>query len=255
MNANSRACVVTSAYNDVHAMKRHLDSTLALGLFTIVVDGKYRGFEGDVYYSTDGMIDLVKSYSNTLYICDESLDLEELKNNAGFSKAHELGYEYVILLGADEYLEGDVDTMLLYVDTLRKYFPEQHLFNINVVEHNLNDIWNRTLTHMARLFHDPVNFEGKYTHWMRFYKGEKVSGVYIVDGITMHHDDSIRPKDRNEQMLRFQDWNVVRERDVLEENSIVKLDRSKIPIEKKLCSNCNLVKAFVYGKCVNCGKE
>ncbi len=93
-------CLLT--YNCVDELKDCLES---VGKFypVIVIDGKWKDFEGDHPTSTDGTLDLVESYSNVVTILSPN-GSEADNRNLSLEYATNYNCDAVIILDSDERL-------------------------------------------------------------------------------------------------------------------------------------------------------
>lgn len=224
---NREICVHGPIYNDKTAWKRTGDNCLEHNLLTIMNDGRFPGFKqiGGSDNSTDGSKELILSYPNTMYFAHGE-DYEEAKFNFAMHLAAKMGFKYVILLGSDEWIVGDIQKTLDELNKRMKDLPEweSQAFHNAIDEHQAQNKWNRFLTESPKLYYCPGLLRTRFTHWLRYSATQVARDGKDVPlatfqrrllgerTITIHHDDSIREKSRNDLMTKFQDKNVVRER-------------------------------------------
>jgi len=221
---NERICIHGPIYNDPLAWKRTGDNCLEHNLLTIMDDGRFPGFKqiGGSDNSTDGSKELILSYPNTMYFAHGE-DYEEAKFNFAMHLAAKMGFDYVILLGSDEWIVGDVNELVKVLDERMKTLPafESQAFQVAIDEHQSQNKWNRFITESPKIYYGPGLLRTRFTHWLRYCgtciaKDNLDHPLYHVQRrictIVIHHDDSIRGKDRNDLMTKFQDKNVKREK-------------------------------------------
>lgn len=228
INLNHDLCIHGPIYNDKTAWKRTGDSCLQHGLLSIWDDGRFPGFKqiNGSDNSADGSADLIKSYPNTMYF-EHGVDYEEAKFNFAMHLAAKMGFRYVILLGSDEWIVGDVKELIKVLDQRMKDLPENEsqAFQVAIDEHQPENKWNRFITESPKIYANPGLLRTRFTHWLR-YSAAQIAREGIdqplhtfqkrICTIVIHHDDSIREKSRNDLMTSFQDRNVKRERNRIE---------------------------------------
>lgn len=227
---NRRICVHGPIYNDVVAWKRTGDNCLDHKLLTIMDDGRFPGFRkiNGSDNSTDGSKELILSYPNTMYFAHGE-DYEEAKFNFAMHLASKMGFEYVILLGSDEWIVGNIWSLLAELDKRMLNLPEfeSQSFQTAVDEHQPQNKWNKFITQSPKVYYGPGLLRTRYSHWLRYSatqiaKEQRDLPLHehqrVLPGektIVIHHDDSIRGKERNDFMTKFQDRNVLRERNLV----------------------------------------
>lgn len=251
-------CAYVPIYQDVKAGERCFSNLKEFGIRKVfAIDGRSRLLEGIGNVSTDGTIEVAKSFDNVEVIQfpdKPSIEIRD-KHNIAFNKAGNAGYEWMMLLGADEYLTGDLEVGMSIAVLLQNKFRSEHFFNVGFKEHNTKSKYARNVDFLGRLFHNPEHFRCMYTHWTMFYDGVKINPKYFIDVITINADDTIRPDWRNKLMDEYQDRNVP-----VEHKSLFTAfgDPTKIVPEaysEHYCKFCDTVKSFFLGRCVNCLNE
>lgn len=235
INLNLRICVHIPVYNDKIAINRTLETCRQLNLFCIINDGKFPGFKkiNNSDNSTDGTKELAESYSNILYF-QHGEDFEEAKFNFAMHLAAKMSFEYVILLGSDEWIVGDIDELIKMLDERMKVLPkfESQAFQVAVDEHQPENKWNKFITESPKIFYGPGLIRTRYSHWLRYCatciaRDNLDHPLYHIQRrictIVIHHDDSIRGKERNKLMTKFQDKNVKREQKRVKYEALRKL--------------------------------
>lgn len=224
---HKRICVHGPIYNDATAWKRTGDNCRDHKLLVIMDDGRFPGFKkiNGSDNSTDGSKELILSYPNTMYFAHGE-DYEEAKFNFAMHLAAKMGFEYVILLGSDEWIVGDIGKLVNELDKRMIKLPawESQAFHCAIDEHQAQNKWNRFITESPKIYYGPGLLRTRFTHWLR-YSSTQIARTQKDDPlavfqkrllgektIVIHHDDSIRGKERNQLMTKFQDGNVERER-------------------------------------------
>ena len=79
----------------------------------------------------------------------------------------------------------------------------------------------------------------KDVHWFYFFMNELIEfhNMPTVEGITIHCDDTLRPKDRDDKMTRYQDKNVNVERFKIKKKYIEIMINSEYPPQVSLSGN------------------
>lgn len=216
-------CVHGPIYNDVTAWKRSGDNVLEHKMLFITDDGRFPGFKkiNGSDNSTDGSKELILSYPNTMYFAHGE-DYEESKFNFAMHVAGKMGFKYVILLGSDEWVVGDIQKLVDKLNQRMKSLPqwESQAFHVAIDEHQPENKWNRFITESPKIYYGPGLLRTRFTHWLRYSSTQiakegtdnpiRKFQKRICD-VVIHHDDSIRGKERNALMTKFQDKNVERE--------------------------------------------
>jgi len=172
----------------------------------ICIDGAFPLFEHEgKSKSDDGTREIIQSYDNTILL-DTGFNFMPVKNNLAFHTAGKLGFDACLIVGADEYLEGNINKLTIPID-----IP---LAQVALEEHNPTGKYNKWESHNPRLVINPMFVTCKDVHWFYFYMNELIAfdQAPIVEGITIHCDDTLRPKERDDKMTRYQDRNVPIER-------------------------------------------
>lgn len=209
-----RICAVTSFYQDFEGGKRLYEHLHKHGIYSIWQDGRFPNFKqiNNSDLSTDDLREFLESKEDALLLKEgEGLHWLHEKLTNLFHKAGELGYEYVILLGSDEYLEGDFQFLL---DNLRMYeVGEPCYYRLDIDETNPKDRTNKDQG-IERIFYKPECFTVDRTHWCYFIDGKRATSYpQIIKGIKIIHDDHIRTKERNRLMDDYQKINIKIEQD------------------------------------------
>ena len=107
---NYSLSVIIPFYNDFKALQRLLMNLSSKGIPAILFDGRFHSFQRINEYdlSTDGSRFLVQSFKDTTLIDKGPCHVDE-KFNVLLHEAAKQGYSHCILLGSDEYIEGDIE--------------------------------------------------------------------------------------------------------------------------------------------------
>jgi len=198
-------------YNDFKALQRLLLSISSMNIPSIFCDGRFHDFKkiNDSDFSTDGSRFLTLGFKKTKLIDCGPCYIEE-KINKLFHEASKLGYSHTLLIGCDEYLKGDLK---LLQQNLKNFDQkEPMIIRMPFQEHSTNEKLNRKDLFIERIFFMPGLIRARGSHRL-FYsaidqaKGKKQSmqsSPSTISSVTLHHDNTIRTKDRNELMLEYQ---------------------------------------------------
>ena len=208
-------------YQDRIAGERLLKNLDSYDIHSIWADGRIEGFPklGDSNLSSDGFREVIQSYKNTTLI-DIGLHGPGDLINGMLQTAAEMKYDFTMTFGCDEYLTGDWN---ITCDALERFkFKRPMRFKVPIIEHN--EEGNNNQKHIAeRITFMPGYVHVKDIHWLywSFFNGEdRMLGTERQDPVafcvTLHHDDTIREKWRNQVIDKFQEEQVPRERRALE---------------------------------------
>lgn len=195
---------IVGFYQDRPAGEHLLKNLKEHGIKSIWVDSRIEPFtkvKSD--YSTDGLPEIIKSYDAELY------QLGATKPGVAFQtlleKAAKKG-DWALNLSTDEYLEGDWDTLCQNARKLKLTEPAR--CGLRFLDHNpISE--NKKKDKVDRLIYLPGRIFIEEIHWMYFWRdeiGRKRTLVNnpLVEGMTIHHDDRLRPDWRNKLMDKFQ---------------------------------------------------
>lgn len=214
----------TPTYCDIVALKRNQESIRKMGFPRIVVDGRFKNNEECQFpqingsdYSRDGTKEYCESIGTHYFRCKPCK--EEEKVNFAMEKAHELGYKVFIMVGADTYLSGDPAKFMRNMsEEYEKTDTNPRLLMMESKEHNPEAKWNNNGTQQARIWLNYHKLELRNLHWVVYEKGSPDDQPYhyevdvLVKGLTINHDNTVRPSARDMLMTKYQDKNVPRER-------------------------------------------
>lgn len=203
-------CTFTPFFQDVDALKRRLQNNVELGLTGLYYDGPFLGYPHEHDYSTDGSRELIKSFDKQL-LFDSGEGHMASKTNHGLHVAVKMGFDSFLTLGADEWIEGDIHS---FYKNIKWEFP---INKVPFKELQDKNKYNRNISYLPRLITMPMLVRLRDIHWIYFYNDKPLikEGIESIEGITILHDDSIRTKQRNETMTKYQDWDVPRERNLI----------------------------------------
>ena len=180
-----------------------------MGIPSILSDGRFHNFQkiDESDFSTDGSRFLVQSFKNiTLINCGPCYVDEKL--NVLFHEAAKQGYNHAILLGSDEDIEGDIE---LLKKELEKFSEKEPLL-ISVPFEEKNPKLDKPPKFIERIFYMPGLIRAKGTYQSFYSAADQAKGIsnpmnsnpVSIDAITIHHDSTIRTKERNELMKNYQ---------------------------------------------------
>lgn len=204
-----RIVVLVPFYNEFKALQRLLLHLSKMNLSSILCDGRFHNFQkvDESDFSTDGSRFLVQGFKNTNLIDCGPCYVDE-KFNMLFHEAAKQGYTHCILLGSDEDIEGDIE--LLKKELVQISNDEPLLISVPFDEKNPK--LDKPPSSIERIFFMPglIRANGNY---QSFYSAaDQAKGVsdpmksnlVNINSITIHHDSTIRTKERNELMKNYQ---------------------------------------------------
>jgi len=201
---------IIQVYNDIDGVKRLHKELSKHGIKSIWGDGRFCDFQriNDSDLSTDGTREFIQDQNDTVLLdLGDMLEYDKLTlilQHAGY-----LGYEYALLLSCDEIPKGSFRDLEGYLRTLPDT-PNVYRLVYDATE------WNtHTDKFVERLFHYPGRISCKLTHWC--YHIDDSKDVYLSDkkpvkGVSIYHDNSIRPRKRELQMTEYQMHQIKNER-------------------------------------------
>jgi len=202
--------VIIPFYNEFKALQLLLLSLSSIGLPAILCDGRFTNFQKikNSDLSTDGSRFLVTAFKNAKLISLGACKVEQ-KLNRLFKEASKGGYTHVILLGCDENISGNLN--LFTKKLIEKTRPKPQLFLVRFIEYSKGKTKKRP--NIARIFHLPslIRAQGSHNQFFSIEKPVKdnirplKANPSIINGLVIHHDNSIRNQERNELMKNYQD--------------------------------------------------
>lgn len=222
----NKVVAIVLVYQDYDGGKRLVDNLTEYGIHSIWGDGRFKGVSGKEFpqingsdVSTDGLREYVLSKPNTKWL-DIGLCLMEEKHNILYDEAHKAGATHALLLGCDEYLEGDYDLFLKNLDSFDKSYPM--VIRVPMVQHHTTVDIDQYKGFLERIFYLPQFIRTRKIHWTHFCTLEDgnpdkpnvgmVSFPSPVLGLVIHHDSALREKKRDEMMQTWQRADVEDER-------------------------------------------
>lgn len=202
-------------YQDRDAGERLLKNLTELGIPSMWADSRVEGFKqyNNSDTSTDGFPGVIFETPNAHLF---SLGLTKPGEGMTFllKKASDAGYKYVITLGCDEYLEGDIE---LFLRNLQKIpMKEPTKLKMPITEHNSKcgshggNVAERVVFMPQFVFLKDVH----YVYFHNYFGYDKpMKDTPLVLGMTIHHDDTIRDDSRNKAMDEYQQSQKKREFD------------------------------------------
>jgi len=235
MLAKSDIIVYVPVYNDRDALNRCLNELDRIGLVALVGDGRYLDFPqiNNSDYSTDGTENLCNNRAHQYFSTKPCREEEKL--NMAMNIAHRLKYKVLMYIGADSFLAGNIDEFMINLSReYERFVAVTTILLIEAVELQPDAKWNNTGTRQPRILFNYDRLEARHLHWALYEKGARddepfVPESIIVQGLKIFHDNSIRPKDRDDMMTAYQNTNVPRERAMYEKH-VAKQAYEKISI-------------------------
>ena len=225
--------VFIPCYNDFIAFERAWTSCDELGLKVMVGDGRFKYPDREfpkidnADCSTDELVLFCEQHPIIDYFYHEPAPEQE-KLNFAMERAYKQGYKVFIMIGADAYLTGDIDEFVLNLDReiTKLDINEPVNLKLQFKEHYPTAKWNFSghVAKMPRIYYNYHNMEARNLHWLMYKKGEKDDTKHLtpadilIYGLVLHHDNSVRPKERDILMTLYQDVNVLEERKIYYES-------------------------------------
>lgn len=249
MLEKSDIIVYIPVYNDLIALKHNLKKLDKLGLKALVVDGRFTDFPqiNNDDYSSDGLQEFIQ---DTILDNPHSFDIhkpcrEQDKLNYAMRQAFsDLYCKVFMYIGADAYLQGDIDEFLINLTRqYERFVTGPAILQILTEETQPGAKWNNTATRQPRILLNYHLMEARHTHWAMFEKGAPDDmplehQQVVVEGLKIIHDNTIRPKERDDLMTAYQNTNVLRERRMFM-NHIAKKAYDTVKLERWYEDVCN----------------
>jgi len=204
-----KIAAIVPFYNDFKALQFLLMRLSSMGMPSILCDGRFHNFQkvDESDFSTDGSRFLVQGFKNTKLIDCGPCYVDE-KLNVLFHEAAKQGYSHCILLGSDEYIEGDIESLKKELDQISKDEPVL----ISVPFDEKNPKLDKPPSFIERVFYMPGLIRAKGNYQSFYSAADQAKGISAqmksnpvgINAITIHHDSTIRTKERNELMKNYQ---------------------------------------------------
>lgn len=196
-------------YQDRKGGSRLLRNLDSMEIPSIWFDGAVETFPliNNCESSTDGLPKEILSYKRTHLISGDKGTIARGRTRM-LKMAATLGYEFALIIDCDEYLEGDVD--LFESNLLRMVGIEPRVYSVPFIEHNPNPKLPSTRADIVeRIVYKPQFVSVQKAHYGFFHSlyGTDVAidpKTPVVFGLTIHQDDTVRDKERNEMMDEYQ---------------------------------------------------
>jgi len=200
-----KGCVGILFYNDIDGLKRLIPSLLRIGVSYYDIqafDGPFKEFpHNNKELSTDGSREYLQEIGIRIFDCGICSHVE--KTNIRFKMADKYGYDAVFAVDCDEYVLGSWEDFNKHLD-ICKGKMEHWTYAVPFMD--LDGFYHERAYHQ-RVFIDPKNLYYQGAHWWVFHKSEVIMQTtrWIIGCILVVHDSKVRPKEREEQMNKFQD--------------------------------------------------
>jgi len=201
--------IIIPFYNDFKALQRLLLHIKITNIPLILCDGRFHQFKkiNDSDLSTDGSRFLVHGFKNTKLIDSGACSIEE-KLNSLFHEVAKNGHSHALLLGCDEYPIGDLNLLQKNLEKFKQ--TEPMLIRVPFIEHK--ERMEKPNYFIERIFYMPDQIKARGSFWKFYSKADETKGIQkpmqshpsCVLGITIHHDNKIREKERNDLMNEYQ---------------------------------------------------
>jgi len=205
----SSLVVIIPFYNDFKALQRLLMHLSSMEIPSILCDGRFHNFQkvDESDFSTDGSRFLVQGFKDTKLIDCGPCYVDE-KLNVLFHEAAKQGYSHCILLGSDEDIEGNIGLLKKELDQISTSEP----LLISIPFDEKNPKFDKPPSFIERLFYMPGLIRAKGSYQSFYSATDQAKGIsdpmksnpVSISSITIHHDSTIRTKERNELMKNYQ---------------------------------------------------
>ncbi len=194
-------------YNDLDGIKRLINNLLFEAKVPskdiIAFDGPFDLFpHKDKMMSTDGSRYYLKKMRIQVVDCGITNHID--KTNYRLQYCHKQGYDAMLGIDCDEYVLGKWSTFIEHLEMCEKI---KHRTSYATCFFDKDGYYDSRPAHQ-RVFTDLDKIEYLHEHWKVYFKADafrkQVLAKWIVGGIVIVHDSSIRPKKREKQMNVFQ---------------------------------------------------
>jgi hypothetical protein len=174
------------------------------------MDGRFTDFPqiNGSDLSTDGTKELTEKTGNYYMPFEECL--EQDKYTAGLKFGYSKGYKYMMWLASDEYIEGDMDRYISLLDNADITKPL--ILRVPYKEHNIHSKYAHDWKEQPRTHVNYKDMSYRNVHWHAYNGDQRIVATGRIAGITIHHDDTIRPKERDLLMDDYADILVEKEK-------------------------------------------
>jgi len=205
-----RLVALVPFYNDFKALQRLLMHLSSMKIPSILCDGRFHSFKkmGNSDLSTDGSRFLTSGFKLTTLINNGPCYVDE-KINKLFHEAAKQDFTHAVLLGCDEYPQGDVNLLLKNLESLNHSEPT--LIKVPFIDKQEKS--HQENNFIERIFFMPGLIRARGSHNTFFSAVDQARGIsenikpHItpIEGISIFHDNSIRNRERNELMQDYQE--------------------------------------------------
>lgn len=226
----SRIGIGYSYFNNIREIPRGLKPILPFVYKAYCIDGKFKGYDSEDSFSTDGSTELLRSYPNTK-ICYCSAYQSD-KRQQYLDMAMRDNCDFLIQLDTDEYLHPDYQDWNLFYKNLEYYstkYPKERCFYMKQIQ---TKDWDRACNYLVRrgcfkrwvkIYKDPGSLKYCFGSHYRLMskqfteadvvnkKAEIYQAHYTIDGVRFMTDSKLRTADQLQKRLKFQKWNMQRE--------------------------------------------
>jgi hypothetical protein len=197
-------------YEDVQGIERLLSSLRSLDINKILaIDGRYPGFHSPSDLSTDGSRECFRGYHNAVLVDYPATQIKKRNKYLELSKVY--GLDFLLILDSDEYIEEGGNWSLFKHACEESVRLDEYQYRIYDVRYQNEMEWD--LGERPRVWFKPwqIRYDVKHYRWIirakckdrPVYEGN--CGRRLLPGITIKHQRSIRPKERNKAMDDYED--------------------------------------------------
>jgi hypothetical protein len=205
-----RLGIGVSFYQDKAGLIRLLDSVVHEVDLVIAVDGRYPSFgRGLPDLSTDGSREVCKSFDNVLLVDYPATQIKKRNKYLQLCKQHNI--PLLCIMDSDEYIQEGADWSLFKHACEESVRLDEYQYRIYDVRYQNEMEWD--LGERPRVWFKPwqMRYDVKHFRWIirakckdrPVYEGH--NGHRLLPGITIKHQRSIRPIERNKAMDDYED--------------------------------------------------
>ena len=202
--------VGVSFYNDKVGLRRLFASLSASKVDIILaIDGRYPGFRSPFDLSNDGSRSVCNIFHNVLLVDFPATQIR--KRNKYLQLSKQYGLDFLLILDSDEYIQEGADWALFKHACEESVRLDEYQYRIYDVRYQNEMPWD--LGERPRVWFRPwqIRYDVKHYRWIirakckdrPVYEGD--NGRRLLPGITIKHQRSIRPKERNKAMDDYED--------------------------------------------------
>jgi hypothetical protein len=204
----------TPIYNDAEALSKSAEKMKYTPWKRIVIDGRFHGFEqiNGSDLSTDDIKDVCKQYNMEYYAMAPCY--EEQKFNFALQILSHDNHKIMALCSSDEWYTLMTEYTVNWLDHMCNGADYPMMFNVLIDEMHPGHKYSQSERVLPKIFYNLHKLENRHVHWCTYKKGtDEIVNAFpdAVPSVMLHHDNYMRPEERDDLMLTYQDKNIQRE--------------------------------------------